>query len=824
MLKFGNKEFRNLQEQVYKNMKDILFILQEEGVLNEFGIKVVGQEESVANMPTVEDYKESNPDWSYGDAYAIGTKAPYTLYILTRANGTHPNDYWFNIGSFPVTGPQGPQGPQGEVGPQGQTGNPGTNGLDAGFGTISATAETVSPTDPATVTIATSGPNTAKNISFAFEIPQGEKGKDGASEWGDIGGSLENQTDLINALQAKQNASNAVTTDGTQTITGQKTFSNGVYIGSQMSIDSLANNTILDIKRNGTTEYRFATGAFLPNINNNYSLGTSVYKWKDLYLSGNLSDGTNSISVADIAPKSEYATKKEFDDLKSIVYGIHSLTYNSYEFPYLTSSAIPDEVDGRKVVGGSYAIGDWIGGNSFVYNQLLNPVRDNVTTNGITFINNNDGSFTFNGTATANTYLGFSTQNTFRIIAGHKYFLRGLENTLSYADNAVKGYINSPYKEWRKDEIWSATSSSSSDQTLWIFIMQGTEVSNLIVRPQITDLTLMGLDNITSVDEFKALFPLDYYPYNSGEIKSTILSKIESWGYNLCNGEWTGTSSKTSANFIKVVGGQTYTLEVLNLTTTYKILQQYNANKELIEASYLLNRNEVNSITLKNETNYVKLELRFSSATDIPLEAVCFHLTGSRTGYAPYVGKLGEINIPNAPLKLDGVNDIHNTLTFEEQEDGTYNAILTKRFGIVDLGSCVWTYNATYNFFQTGSLANLIKPIENNGIALNGLCKLYIPTSFNKLVSSSTDKCFSQTSGNHLIQIKDTAYTDATTFKTAMSGVNLLYELATPTTETIATGLTFDDTTLKIEKGGSIKAVYEGVPTIASIDFMTKGE
>ena len=62
MLKFGNKEFRNLQEQVKKNMDDILFILQEEGVLNEFGIKVVGQEEDVSEMPTVEEYKEEVSD------------------------------------------------------------------------------------------------------------------------------------------------------------------------------------------------------------------------------------------------------------------------------------------------------------------------------------------------------------------------------------------------------------------------------------------------------------------------------------------------------------------------------------------------------------------------------------------------------------------------------------------------------------------------------------------------------------------------------------------------------------------------------------------
>lgn len=207
MLKFGNKEFRNLQEQVKKNMDDILFILQEEGVLNEFGIKVVGQEDSVANMPTVADYKENNPDWSYGDAYAIGTEEPYELYILTRANGTHPNDYWFNIGEFPQPGPQGPAGADGEQGPQGEQGNPGVDGTSAGFGVISTTVTTLTPGSDATVSVVASGPDSSKNFAFSFGIPRGADGTVPTItvDWGSIGGTLSDQTDLVNALQGKQN-------------------------------------------------------------------------------------------------------------------------------------------------------------------------------------------------------------------------------------------------------------------------------------------------------------------------------------------------------------------------------------------------------------------------------------------------------------------------------------------------------------------------------------------------------------------------------------------------------------------------------------------
>ena len=123
-----DKLYLNIQEQVEKNRKDILFILEQRGVLNEFGIKVVDQVDDVSELPTVAEYKEAHTDWEYGDTIAVGTEEPYELYILTRANSSHPDDYWFDLGEFPLAGPEGPQGETGPQGPQGPQGVQGPTG------------------------------------------------------------------------------------------------------------------------------------------------------------------------------------------------------------------------------------------------------------------------------------------------------------------------------------------------------------------------------------------------------------------------------------------------------------------------------------------------------------------------------------------------------------------------------------------------------------------------------------------------------------------------------------------------------------------------
>ena len=73
-----------------------------------------------------------------------------------------------------------------------------------------------------------------------------------------------------------------------------------------------------------------------------------------------------------------------------------------------------------------------------------------------------------------------------------------------------------------------------------------------------------------------------------------------------------------------------------------------------------------------------------------------------------------------------------------------------------------------------------------------------------------------------LLWIRDDSYTTAQDFKTAMNGVMLYYELATPTQTTIATNLHFSEISMLIQEGGKIKPLYDNVPVDTTLTFVVK--
>ena len=96
---------------------------------------------------------------------------------------------------------------------------------------------------------------------------------------------------------------------------------------------------------------------------------------------------------------------------------------------------------------------------------------------------------------------------------------------------------------------------------------------------------------------------------------------------------------------------------------------------------------------------------------------------------------------------------------------------------IVDLGSLNWAYNEAQTRFLSSERSSVIKAPSSNGSTIKALCSQYAYMSLNAL-GINKDGCAVSTTKN--IYVKDLAYSDKDIFKTAMSGVQFVYELATP--------------------------------------------
>lgn len=118
MITINNKEYRNLEEQVQFNSDRIEHIYETGEILGKLGIRVVGNVATSEELPPRETYPGE-----FGDAILVGTEPPYDYYIWTRPFDGEEYGEWFNIGEFPLPGPQGATGATGAEGAPGARGN-----------------------------------------------------------------------------------------------------------------------------------------------------------------------------------------------------------------------------------------------------------------------------------------------------------------------------------------------------------------------------------------------------------------------------------------------------------------------------------------------------------------------------------------------------------------------------------------------------------------------------------------------------------------------------------------------------------------------------
>lgn len=463
-----------------------------------------------------------------------------------------------------------------------------------------------------------------------------------------------------------------------------------------------------------------------------------------------------------------------------------------------------------------------VGGRSIVFNQVvnLNNFRPNYTVNGVTFTKLDNGKFVANGTATGGDAY-FS--DSFIPIKGHVY----LEKSCPKGGSAetYRSYITGSGVVMDTNYGSGVIAPINVDAHVYIvplMVKSGATVNNLVVYPQIYDLTAMfGSGNEpTSVEEFEKMFPAEYYPYNAGEIVSAGTESIVEQGRNLWDEVWkVGTISSSSGNnegstaaiysenYIPIIPNSTYIFVYVGSAKFENVKTRfYDHSKKYI--GYNDNNGQTvypnKSFITPSNAFYVRFTLPPDYGnvykTDIAL------IAGSSGAYTPYHRNV--YPIPEAIKALPGYGWSAGTAkNWVDYENKKYYQCVDS----VDLGTLTWmktsSQSSVGDYFYAPVSAIGFKRLGAFGITVhNILCSKYITVARNP--NAFVDKTI-VLDGDSIavsqIQVKDTAYTDATAFKQAMSGVMLYYELANPIVTDIST-LIPDDflRNIEIEAGGSV--------------------
>ena len=436
-----------------------------------------------------------------------------------------------------------------------------------------------------------------------------------------------------------------------------------------------------------------------------------------------------------------------------------------------------------------------VGGRSIVFNQNFQPRKE--INNGITATADSDGTIILNGTTTA-SYINFRDVTPEQNKIG-KYAFKLL--ILNNPDNiSMKfGFLN------RSNSTPAITSGSSTviyNQTQHeISLGKATGISGFVVgtvfndvkiKIQIFDLTTMfgSGKEPTSVEEFEAMFPNDYYQYNAGEIVSTGTESIVEQGANLYYGtdmlkvgsdDYEYYLEGYRAKSIKLKPQTTYTIGFKALKESAIILL-LNVKKQVNATGFLDFRKVEGTATYTTGEDghlYVGV-VNNSTLTDVINRLseceIMISEGDTPTAYAPYHSNV--YPIPEAIKALPGYGWSAGTArNYVDYENKKYYQCVNS----VDLGTLEWLYRPEQQRFYAIADSITGKFSESFGIVPNIVVAKYDIVCFNDITTKTDNmKASAVKTANDYITIRNTAYTDATTFKQAMQGVILYYELATP--------------------------------------------
>lgn len=327
-----------------------------------------------------------------------------------------------------------------------------------------------------------------------------------------------------------------------------------------------------------------------------------------------------------------------------------------------------------------------VGGRSIVWNQLISQIVEK-TSNGIATTKVDSKSLHISGTSSAVCFIPISSVQTG--ISNHKYLFHSHASDTTALSSGTGFYNDNGGNRWHEYGKGIIFTMDGNGTIAIAFRVNSNITVDFSITPQIFDLTAMfGSGNEpASAEEFEAMFPAAYYPYNAGEIVNADTEEVVEQGKNLWDEVWGVGSINASSgndegskeviyskNYIPIIPNSTYifvfagSIEFENVKTRF-----YDHNKKYIG----FNDND-GQIVYPNRTFitpsnafYVRFTLPPSYGNayknDIAL------IAGSSGAYAPYHSNVYQI--PEAIRNLPGYGIEGNTVDYETKTYTQNNTI-----------------------------------------------------------------------------------------------------------------------------------------------------
>ncbi len=421
-------------------------------------------------------------------------------------------------------------------------------------------------------------------------------------------------------------------------------------------------------------------------------------------------------------------------------------------------------------------------GNTVGVNQLCDYSKLRTGTySGIT-VTKSGNNLIANGTASANAYIQLFNPSKIATISGHKYL------AVVPSGTSVSYYDDSSTRQYNNATSSIIFTGSGVDITPSARISSGTTVTNVVISMSLIDLTLWYGSNdsipsdLLSHPENWGRYYAGSLAYNAGTLESadgTVLTSIgrnvwdeeaESGYVSLVSGSnEANVSYMRSKNYVPIIPNATYYYH--NPTDNNIRILFYGADKTYLGQGSAYTSSS-KSFTTPSNAYFLRFYWSGSAYNHDITISLYYSGESGYSDYYPY-SVLAEVNTGSEVLRSAG------SVADEKTPDGT----ITRRIGVVDMGTLDWTYDTTTLSVPVFKSSYIVGAVTNRAAEFKSSKYAFVGNRTNLENNEKAIARWNAANSAHVAAVRDSAYTDATAFKTAMSGVYLYYELATPTTE-----------------------------------------